>query len=217
MVQAITLFFSTKKTKKMTSVSIGRNPDNNVVVNDPNVSRYHCRIDDNGNGNFFIQDMNSTNGTYVNGQRIYGTAPLRVSDVVKIGDTILPWPGYFNNDNYDRTDVRTVKAPNYSSQQYQQPQYQQPQYQQQPVGDKPGNFLAWSILSTIFCCLPFGIAAIVNSAQVDGRWSRGDYEGARSAAHKARVWFWWSFALGLVGGIIYLIYIIVVGAAAYSY
>jgi hypothetical protein len=200
----------------MNSITIGRNHDNTVVINDPNVSRHHCRIDDNGNGNYFIQDLNSCNGTFVNGQRIVGTVALRPTDIVKIGGTVLPWLNYFNNYDMNKTGIEP--SPNYApAPQYQQPQYQQPQYQQQPVGDKPGNFLAWSILCTIFCCLPFGIPAIVNSAQVDGRWNRGDYEGARRAAHKARVWFWWSFALGLFFGIIYLIYCIVVGVGVASY
>ena len=44
---------------------------------------------------------------------------------------------------------------------------------QQPVGQVPNNYLVWSILVTIFCCIPFGIVAIVKSSQVNGLWAQG--------------------------------------------
>jgi hypothetical protein len=40
---------------------------------------------------------------------------------------------------------------------------------------------------------------------VDSRWKNGDYEGAEKAAQKARKWFWWSVAVGLVINTIYVI------------
>lgn len=63
---------------------------------------------------------------------------------------------------------------------------------------KPDNYLVWSILVTLFCCLPLGIAAIVNAAKVDGLWASGDYYGAQQAARQAKKWCAWSFGLGLV-------------------
>ncbi|MGH9041809.1 MAG: CD225/dispanin family protein [Acidimicrobiia bacterium] len=54
------------------------------------------------------------------------------------------------------------------------------------AGPKPDNNLVWAILSTIFCCLPLGIASIVFAAQVDGKWAQGDHQGARDAADKAK-------------------------------
>lgn len=47
-----------------------------------------------------------------------------------------------------------------------------------PSGQRPNNYLVWSILSTVCCCIPIGIFAIVNAAKVDGAWSRGDVAGA---------------------------------------
>jgi len=75
----------------------------------------------------------------------------------------------------------------------------------------PDSFLVWSILATILCCLPFGIAAIVNSSRVESRWYAGDYEGARRAASNARMWFWWAFGVGLFIGVVYGIFIAVLG------
>ncbi len=88
---------------------------------------------------------------------------------------------------------------------YQQPQYQQPQYQP-PYGEqRPDNYLVWSILSLVLCCWPFGIVAVVFSSQVNSKWERGDYEGARQAANKAKTWTIVSAISGLVVGMIYFI------------
>ena len=69
-------------------------------------------------------------------------------------------------------------------------------------GQPPSNFLVPAILATIFCCLPAGIASIVFAAQVNGKWQAGDAAGAQDSARKARLWFWISFGLGLVGIVI---------------
>ena len=68
-------------------VTIGRGKDATVVVDDEKCSRIHCAIrywDD----IFVIRDMNSSNGTYLNGETI-DVAKLNPGDVVKIGDTEL--------------------------------------------------------------------------------------------------------------------------------
>lgn len=89
-----------------------------------------------------------------------------------------------------------------------QPQYQQP-VQQQPVGVKPKNYLALSIIATILCCWPLGIPAIVYAAKVDGLWNRGDYAGAAEASRKAKAW---SIASAVTGGVIVLLYVILIAA-----
>lgn len=51
----------------MKTITIGRHPDNNVVINDPIVGRHHLRIMQYDDGHYSVLDLNSTNGTYVNG------------------------------------------------------------------------------------------------------------------------------------------------------
>lgn len=82
-------------------------------------------------------------------------------------------------------------------------------------GPKISSHLVPAILCTIFCCLPFGIVAIIYAAQVNGKAASGDYAGAQDYAHKAAIWCWVSFGLGLAGTLIYLIFVIL-GAAASS-
>ena len=56
-----------------------------------------------------------------------------------------------------------------------------------PGGQIPSN-LVWAILTTIFCCLPFGIVSIVFAAQVSSKQAVGDYAGAMDSSRKARTW-----------------------------
>jgi Interferon-induced transmembrane protein len=63
--------------------------------------------------------------------------------------------------------------------------------------NKVPNYLPQAILSTIFCCQPIGIVAIVYAAQVNGKQEAGDYEGAIKASDNAKKWCWISFAVGI--------------------
>ena len=69
------------------------------------------------------------------------------------------------------------------------------------------NYLITAILVTLFCCVPFGIIAIVYAAQVNGKVALGDIEGALRTSRSAKKWAWLSFGTGLlitVGWVIYI-------------
>lgn len=87
---------------------------------------------------------------------------------------------------------------------------QQPQAAQQAP---PPNYLVWAILTTILCCLPFGIVSIVYAAQVNSKWTAGDYEGAKLSSKNAKIWAWVSFGVALAGAIIWFILTVVIGIA----
>jgi pSer/pThr/pTyr-binding forkhead associated (FHA) protein len=73
---------------------IGCQPDCDLVVNQPTVSGYHCRLSRDGLG-YILRDLSSTNGTFVNGRRITAELETRISesDVVTLGQAIpMPWP-----------------------------------------------------------------------------------------------------------------------------
>lgn len=74
---------------------------------------------------------------------------------------------------------------------------------QQPAGQQPNNYLVFSILVTLFCCLPFGIVAIVKSSQVNGLWAQGRYAEAQASADAAKKWVIWSAIAGVVVAVIY--------------
>jgi hypothetical protein len=78
----------------MKVILIGRSKDNDIVVNDDRVSRNHLQIVQNDTGGYSVVDLGSVNGTFVNGQRIASETHLQPGDVIKIGNTILPWQSY---------------------------------------------------------------------------------------------------------------------------
>jgi len=53
--------------------------------------------------------------------------------------------------------------------------------------------------------VPFGIAAIVYAAQVNGKLAGGDYAGAVESSRKAKKWCWVAFAVGIVVAVINII------------
>jgi len=69
---------------------------------------------------------------------------------------------------------------------------------QSPVPQTPPkNWLVESILVTIFCCLPFGIAGIVFASQVNSKFASGDYDGALKASQDAAKWTKIGFWIGI--------------------
>lgn len=76
---------------------------------------------------------------------------------------------------------------------------------------KPDNFLIWAILSTVLCCLPFGIVSCVYSSKVDGLYNNGQYEEAELAAANAKKWAKISAIVGAVVVVLYIIFMVVIG------
>jgi hypothetical protein len=70
------------------AVTIGRSKANDIVIADPRVSRQHARIERGARGSVLI-DLESTNGTTLNGARINGRVALRPGNVITLGNTEL--------------------------------------------------------------------------------------------------------------------------------
>ena len=64
--------------------TIGRAPRADFIVDAPLVSRLHCRLRMDGNDCLDVEDLGSTNGTFVNGRKVR-RAPLRAGDTLKVG------------------------------------------------------------------------------------------------------------------------------------
>jgi len=69
-------------------IVIGRDSTNGVVINDAEISRKHARLTFQG-GKYVLEDLSSTNGTFVNGQRLAGPAVLKSGDVISFGEQIV--------------------------------------------------------------------------------------------------------------------------------
>ena len=79
------------------------------------------------------------------------------------------------------------------------------------------TYLVWSILVTLFCCLPFGIVSIVYSANVNKYKEMGDFNAAMRASNTARNWALGAAVSGIVVVVLYIIFwVLVVAGAATS-
>ncbi|MBM3454195.1 MAG: FHA domain-containing protein [Bacteroidetes bacterium] len=82
---------------------IGRSSENDIVItNDKLVSRFHAVIHFNGES-YFIEDLGSSNGTFVNGNKIQSIIELDQYDILKVGNSLINWKEAFD-ENDELTD-----------------------------------------------------------------------------------------------------------------
>ncbi len=70
------------------AVHIGRAPDNDIVIGEEGVSAHHCRLVRDGD-DLYLEDLNSTNGTFANGGRLSGRFRLSAGDIVTVGSWLF--------------------------------------------------------------------------------------------------------------------------------
>lgn len=81
----------------MKTIIVGREKEScDYVVDDPFVSRIHVQIIQNEAGEFFVFDLESKTGTFVNGKKIIKETKIQSDDIIKIGNYVLKWTDYFN-------------------------------------------------------------------------------------------------------------------------
>jgi hypothetical protein len=86
-------------------IYIGRDIHNDVVINDAEVSRKHARVVMQAGG-YVLEDLGSTNGTFVDGQRLMGPHVLRPNELIMLGENI----SLVFETSYD-ADATVVAAP----------------------------------------------------------------------------------------------------------
>ena len=96
----------------MNTCTIGREGNNTINLYEPTVSRNHGVFEFHNDGSVFYEDLNSSNGSFVNGNRMYGKIQLKSTDILKLGKTLVPWQEYralnsaqSNSDVYNNQTV----------------------------------------------------------------------------------------------------------------
>lgn len=101
------------------------------------------------------------------------------------------------NEEQTQTNSTSYGPPPFHGQpEYEQPRYQSSYYDNRPP--LPDSYLVWAVLTTICCCIPFGIIAIMKANQVSGLYYRGLYDEAYLAAADAKKWTLIAFGTGLI-------------------
>ena len=84
-----------------------------------------------------------------------------------------------------------------------------------PAGGAPGsvpNYLVPAILSTVFCCMPFGVVSIIFAAQVNSKLATGDIAGAMESSKKAKLFMF----ISVGGGLLIWVFVIVMWIFAFG-
>lgn len=87
--------------------SIGRDLDNTLVLVDKTISRRHAQIVQQG-GQYFIIDLDSVGGTWVNGKRVTQSTPLRSGDIITLANTAISFQedaAQIDDQSFMRTDT----------------------------------------------------------------------------------------------------------------
>jgi predicted component of type VI protein secretion system len=87
---------------------IGRDASNGIAINDAEISRKHSRLTFQG-GKYVLEDLGSTNGTFINGQRLAGQVVLKPGDVVSLGEQIV-----LMYDAIDQDPGATIVSPRHA-------------------------------------------------------------------------------------------------------
>jgi predicted component of type VI protein secretion system len=85
-------------------ITVGRDPESDVFVDNPGVSRDHFRLERTDSGEYQVVDLGSANGTLLNDQKVT-VARLRNNDVVRFGKYTL-WVGYDQDRRFNQDDNR---------------------------------------------------------------------------------------------------------------
>jgi predicted component of type VI protein secretion system len=149
---------------------IGRDSSNSVAINDAEISRKHSRLSFQG-GKYVIEDLGSTNGTFVNGQRLAGPVVLKPGDVISLGEQIVLMYDAINQDPGATVAVSRkalkIEPP--------RAQTSTPAYTPPPAAAAPAkktNMLPIFIIVGVllFICLCVAVFLVVDADPTGARW-----------------------------------------------
>ncbi len=152
-------------TLEQDEIIIGRDISNDFIINDVEVSRRHARLTRQGT-QFVLEDLGSTNGTFVNGQRLAGPHVLRIGDVILLGENVTL---VFEETSYDPN--ATVASPAVAVPQGPPPPpppvspppqgYVPPAASSAPTGDLENKFPQPPEKSSKVPCLAIGCVSVI--------------------------------------------------------
>jgi len=82
----------------MSLITIGKDPSNDIKLDDLSVSRFHMQLYIKDENTIIAIDLGSTNGTYINGNKITQPTQLNFLDILKVGNKLINWQQYIIED-----------------------------------------------------------------------------------------------------------------------
>lgn len=217
-----------------TTYKIGRSSSrNDIVLNDMTVSSEHAVLsvyNQSGQVVFMLSDCNSTNGTFVNGQKVSSSASIKYGDRILFGSYSMTYSeltSYVKFDDCESTrmvDTESTRVHSPSPRPITYPGYHQQEAPQstpqwsassQARPSCPETHMAKAIIITLLCCWPLGIPAIVNASRVTSSYTNGEYDAARTYSDRANNWCNYSMIAAAV--VFVIVFIISFLAEYYSY
>jgi pSer/pThr/pTyr-binding forkhead associated (FHA) protein len=99
-------------------IRIGSAVDNQLVIENSGIDAYHLELFSDSDGNVFITDLNSKNGTFVNGRLLKGFTQLSVGDKVVLGQHhLFRWESYIQKKtdaSHSQKLSREIQVPVYA-------------------------------------------------------------------------------------------------------
>jgi hypothetical protein len=143
---------------------LGRGLGNEIVIQDDSVSRVHAQLYQEDNLAVFVIDLNSTNGTFINGKRIVGRQALLPGDVLMLGTRVVDWVQYVDRGAAAVPGRRAAAPPD---------DYDEPARKSRlkPVLIGGGILVLATVLVVLFMTFRAGGGS---SADLTGRWNSAD-------------------------------------------
>ncbi len=89
-------------------LTIGKKSDNKVPLEEVSASRFHCQVIDK-NGSYYLQDLESRNGTFLNSKKIEGVTPIKNGDLIQIGKCYIKFVES-EDPKLSATQAKTIMA-----------------------------------------------------------------------------------------------------------
>jgi pSer/pThr/pTyr-binding forkhead associated (FHA) protein len=152
----------------MRLLHIGRATSNDIVISDQTVSRQHAQLMIDDNGQVTLVDLNSANGTFVNGKRVTEPRRLDSTDIVKVGEYLLLWRNYLQASAQTPVNPATQTSASAPAPAYEQPAYDMPPA---PAKQLPWKWIGLGAAAVVLIVVLIVIFSGGSSARpLDGRW-----------------------------------------------
>jgi len=93
----------------MKELKIGRNDDNDIVIKNQSVSRYHAIIHITDSYIVF-EDLGSSNGSFINGNRVLRPTEITERSIIKVGTELVAWKNYLTDTNKKSEKIEKIET-----------------------------------------------------------------------------------------------------------